>query len=124
MTEEKGMELRHYSLQEVARQFGLNASTLRFWSKEFDGITPRKTLHGRCYYLEEDIRRIRLIHHLVKERGMTLPGARQRLRDNRDDTVHEEAIVSQLKDIRDELRSLADAMSAYDPHLEPLGSDE
>jgi DNA-binding transcriptional MerR regulator len=74
--------------------------------------------------LEEDIRRIRLIHHLVKERGMTLPGARQRLRDNRDDTVHEEAIVSQLKDIRDELRSLADAMSAYDPHLEPLESDE
>ena len=64
-------EKLYFSIGEVAQQFGLNESTLRFWEKEFDEISPRKTKKGTRYYRQEDIEQIRLIHHLVKERGMT-----------------------------------------------------
>ena len=57
--------------------FDINESTLRFWEKEFNQIRPRKTGNGTRSYRQEDIESIRLIYHLVKERGMTLAGARQ-----------------------------------------------
>ena len=66
------VEKFYFSIGEVAQLFGLNESTLRFWEKEFDEISPRKTKKGTRYYRQEDIEQIRLIYHLVKERGMTI----------------------------------------------------
>ena len=81
------VEKFYFSIGEVAQLFGLNESTLRFWEKEFDEISPRKTKKGTRYYRQEDIEQIRLIYHLVKERGMTLSGARRKLKENRETTV-------------------------------------
>ena len=51
-------------------------------------------------YRKEDVETIRLIYHLVKERGMTLPGARQKLKDNREATIRNFEIIDRLKQIR------------------------
>ena len=56
---------------------------------------------------------MRLISHLVKERGMTLPGARQRLRNNKEATLRSYDIVDRLKSIRDELLVMRDALDAF-----------
>ena len=56
---------------------------------------------------------VKLIYHLVKERGMTLPGARQRLRDNKEATLRNYEIVDRLKTIREELLSMRDALDAF-----------
>ena len=77
MSLKKNKDLKlYFSISEVAQMFDVNESTLRFWEKEFDIINPRKTSKGTRFYKQEDIDAVRLIYHLVKERGMTLAGAR------------------------------------------------
>ena len=76
----KQMQRLYYSISEVAKMFDVNESTLRFWEKEFDIIQPRKTAKGTRFYRQEDIESVRLIYHLVKEKGLTLAGARHQRR--------------------------------------------
>jgi DNA-binding transcriptional MerR regulator len=105
-----------FSIKEVAQMVGLNAPTLRFWEKEFKEIAPRKNAQGSRFYDTEDIRQIRLIHYLLKVRGMTLAGARQKLKDNKEETVNQVEIYNRLEKIRSELLSFIDALDAYDKH--------
>ena len=71
--------------------------------KEFPIIKPKKNAKGSRQYRKEDIENIRLIYHLVKEKGMTLLGARQKLKDNKEDTIQAIEIIDRLKEIREEL---------------------
>lgn len=114
LKKEKNQKL-YYSISEVAQMFEVNESTLRFWEKEFDVIRPRKTAKGTRFYKQEDIDSVRLIYHLVKERGMTLAGARQKLKDNKETTVRQEDIVNRLKQIKEELLSMKEAFDSIGP---------
>ena len=105
------VEKLYFSIGEVAHLFGLNESTLRFWEKEFDEISPRKTKKGTRYYRQEDIEQVRLIYHLVKERGMTLSGARRTLKDNKEATVCLLEISDRLKGVRTALVSMIEALN-------------
>ena len=62
---------------------------------------------------KEDIETVKLIYHLVKERGMTLPGARQRMKDNKENTLRNFEIVDRLKAIREELLSMKRALDGF-----------
>lgn len=114
LKKDKNLKL-YFSISEVAQMFDVNESTLRFWEKEFDIIHPRKTAKGTRYYKQEDIDAVRLIIHLVKERGMTLAGARQKLKENPEKTIRQEEIVNRLKQIKEELLSMKAAFDALDP---------
>jgi len=103
------MKKMQYSIREVAEMFDVNESTLRFWEKEFSIIRPHKTPKGTRYYRPEDIESVRLVHHLVKERGMTLEGARKKIKDNPEKTAQNEDIVNRLKSIKIELKSIIQA---------------
>ncbi|MDR1407437.1 MAG: MerR family transcriptional regulator [Tannerella sp.] len=107
--EDKDVKL-YYSIKEVAQLFGVNESTLRFWETKFSEISPRKTPNGARYYTEEDIDNVRLIHHLVKERGLTLAGARRKLDENREVTVNHESIIHRLKKLQAELLILVNEL--------------
>ncbi|MDR0657730.1 MAG: MerR family transcriptional regulator [Mediterranea sp.] len=96
----------YYSTGEVAGMFHVNESLLRFWEKEFPQIAPKKAGRGIRQYRREDVETIKLIYHLVKEKGMTLAGARQRITDNKEATVRNFEIVNRLKAIREELLSI------------------
>lgn len=100
----------YYSITEVADMFGVNASLLRFWEKEFPQIAPKTANRGVRQYRKEDVETVRLIYHLVKEKGMTLPGARQKLKDNKEATVRNFEIISRLREIRAELVGMKDAL--------------
>lgn len=95
-----------YSISEVAKMFDVNESLLRYWEKEFSSIHPQKTKKGTRQYRKEDIEAIRLVYYLVKEKGMTLAGAKQKLKDNKDTVVKTADIVSRLETIKSELISL------------------
>lgn len=105
---------RFYSIKEVAQMFGLNESTLRFWEKEFEEIAPKKNDKGTRFYLQEDIEQIRLIYYLLKVRGMTIPGARQKLKDNKADTVNQEEVYNRLEKIKSELNMFISALDDYE----------
>lgn len=109
---DKNLKL-YYSISEVAEMFGVNESLLRYWEKEFPQLCPKKAGRGVRQYRKEDVETVRLIFHLVKERGMTLPGARQRLRNNKEATLRSYEIVDRLKSIREELLAMRDALDAF-----------
>ncbi len=96
----------YYSISEVARMFDVNESLLRYWEKEFPMISPKKAGGNIRQYRKEDIENIRLVYHLVKEKGLTLAGARQRLKQNRDTTVKTAEIIDRLKRVRAELAAM------------------
>jgi len=104
-TTDKELKL-YYSIAEVAEMFNVNPSLLRFWEKEFPQITPKTVGRGIRQYRKEDVETIGLIYHLVKEQGLTLPGARQRLKDNKETTLRNYDIVVRLKAIKEELLSI------------------
>ena len=59
----------YYSIKEVSEMFDLNASTLRYWEKEFPHLKPRTMGNKVRQYSKSDIEELRLIHNLVKVRG-------------------------------------------------------
>jgi len=94
------IEKHFYTIGEVTEMFGVNPSLIRFWEKNFDTISPQKNKKGNRLFTKESIEEIRLVYHLVKERGMTLKGAQQKIKSNREDVVNEHEVVKQLKNIR------------------------
>lgn len=109
---DKNLKL-YYSIGEVAEMFGVNESLLRFWEREFPQLNPQKAGRGIRQYRKEDIETLKLIYYLVKERGMTLPGARQRMKDRRESTLRNFETVERLKAIREELIGMRDALDAF-----------
>ncbi len=109
---DKNLKL-YYSIGEVAEMFGVNESLLRFWEREFPQLNPKKAGRGIRQYRKEDIETLKLIYYLVKERGMTLPGARQRMKDRRESTLRNFETVERLKAIREELIGMRDALDAF-----------
>jgi DNA-binding transcriptional MerR regulator len=93
-------EKLYFSISEVAEKFNLAPSALRFWEKEFDTINPFKNKKGNRFYTQEDIDQIAVINHLVKERGLTLKGAKAKIRENKDEVEHNYEIVRKLQEIK------------------------
>jgi len=106
-----------YSIQEVAEMFHVNASLLRYWEKEFKSIRPYKSEKGTRQYREEDIEAIRLVYHLVKDKGLTLAGAKKKLESNKESVVQTEKIVDRLKFIRSELLAMKEEIEEIEEHL-------
>lgn len=96
----------YYSIKEVASHFDVNESLLRFWETEFDIINPKKTSGGIRQYSRQDIENISLVYHLVKEKGLTLEGARQVLKQNKDGESRKVEVLKRLEKIRKELKDL------------------
>lgn len=105
---EKPVEKLYYSIGEVAEMFQVNTSLIRYWEKEFSIIKPKKNKKGNRFFTQQDIDNFHLIFHYVKERGLTLKGAQQKLKDNKDDTVNNFTVVQSLQDIRAMLVELRD----------------
>ena len=97
---EKPIEKLYYSIGEVADIFEVNVSLLRFWEKEFDILKPKKNKKGNRMFTTKDLDNLKIIYHLVKERGYTLEGAKKKLKENKEDTINNIEIVNRLKDIR------------------------
>ncbi|MDR0814496.1 MAG: MerR family transcriptional regulator [Bacteroidales bacterium] len=95
-----------YSISEVADKFGVNTSLIRYWESQFDVINPKKNKKGNRMFTPKDVEAVGLVHYYVKERGMTLKGALQKIRDNRHDTENNFQVIQSLKQIRATLLEL------------------
>ena len=96
-------EKRYYNIGEVAKAFGVNASLIRFWEKEFDALKPKKNAKGNRKFTPEDIKNLKFIYHLVKERGFTLEGAKTHLKEDKQETLTNFEIISKLEDVKNQL---------------------
>ena len=73
-------EKLYYSMGEVAEMFDVNTSLIRHWESQFSILRPKRNKKGNRLFSPQDVENLKLIYHLVKERGMTLDGARKALR--------------------------------------------
>lgn len=96
----------YYSIGEVAKMFNVNTSLIRFWEKEFDIIKPQKNKKGNRMFTQEDVDNFHVIYHLVKERGFTLQGAKDKLRQDRAGTAANLEMVKTLTKVREFLVNL------------------
>ncbi|WP_298947678.1 MerR family transcriptional regulator [uncultured Polaribacter sp.] len=96
-------EKRYYKIGEVAKAFNVNTSLIRFWEKEFDIIKPKKNAKGNRLFTAEDIKNFKLIFNLVKERGFTLEGAKQKLKQNPNTTLQNHELITKLEFVKAEL---------------------
>ena len=107
---ETKVEKLYYSIGEVAKIFDVNTSLIRFWEKEFDIIKPKKNKKGNRFFTKQDIDHFHLIYHLVKERGMTLTGAKKKLKENKDDTLNNFDVIKSLSEIKNLLNEIKDTL--------------
>ncbi len=96
----------YYSISEVAEMIGVSETLLRYWEKEFPTIAPKKAGRNIRQYSQEDIEQVRVIHHLVKVKGMKLAAARKALKNSRDDVERNVEVVGRLQAVREELMQI------------------
>ena len=111
----------YYSIGEVAEMFDVNTSLIRFWEKKFDIIKPHKNKKGNRMFTPKDVDNLKLIYHLVKERGMTLAGAQKRLKENKDGAVLDMDIVERLLNIRSMLVEIREELKKEGEIITPEG---
>jgi len=100
------IEKFYYSIGEVAKIINVNPSLIRYWEKEFDVIQPKKNKKGNRLFTTKDIEQLKLIYFLVKEKGMTLKGARQSLKKNKHKIIENYELTDRLKKIRNMLKEI------------------
>lgn len=107
---EKEIEKLYYSIGEVADTFSVAPSLIRFWESEFELIKPKKNRKGNRQFTKEDIDNVRTIYHLVKEKGFTLQGAKEMLRNDTQAVKDKMEMIDSLRSVRNFLLELRDKL--------------
>jgi DNA-binding transcriptional MerR regulator len=107
---EKEIEKLYYSIGEVSEMFSVAPSLIRFWESEFDLIKPKKNRKGNRQFTREDIDHVRTIFHLVKEKGFTLAGAKDMLRNDSQAVRDKMECIDSLKRVRGFLAELREKL--------------
>ena len=108
---EKRKSKHFYSIAEVAEEFGVAESLLRFWEKQFPNIHPKKAGNNVRQYTAEDIEEVRVVYNLVKVRGMKLNAAKDVLSKNKKGAGDISLIINELRSLREDLVNLRKELS-------------
>lgn len=108
---EPKIEKVFFTISEVSEMLGVTPSLIRFWDKEFSVLKFRKTQKGNRIFTQEDIQQLRVIYHLVKEKGMTLKGAEHLLKKNKEGTTRTAEVIERLLDIKQQIADIRNEMS-------------
>ena len=98
-------EKSYYSIGAVSEMFKVNQSLIRFWENEFSILKPKKNAKGDRFFRPEDVKNLKLIYHLLRERKYTIEGAKEFLKKNKSAEKKFEMIES-LKNLQSFLSEL------------------
>ncbi len=107
---EREINKLYYSMGEVTAMFGVNASQIRFYEREFDIIQPKKNKKGNRLFTPEDIANLKIIFNLVKDKGYTLQGARDYLRNNKNEARENQRVIDSLQRLKTFLLEVRDSL--------------
>ena len=113
---------KYYSIGQVAKILNLidpktgkiNTHTLRFWQKNFKEIKPKLFSGRRRLYNSSDIKILKKIKYLLKDKGMTILGVKKLLDNdksnldelNRDNIKTKDNIKLKIKNISKLIKNL------------------
>ncbi|MDE6374596.1 MAG: MerR family transcriptional regulator [Alistipes sp.] len=120
-----------YSMGEVAEMFDVKTSLIRHWETQFSVLKPKRNKKGNRLFSPEDVENLKVIYHLVKERGMTLEGAKRAMKRraaNGDEIRREAELMTRLKHIRTLLLEVREDLKTggegiVDEDKEPIETD-
>lgn len=104
-----------YSMGEVTDMFDVNASLIRYWESKFDCIRPHKNKKGNRMFTPSDVENLKLIYHLVKEKGMTLEGANSAMKRRNKSVKRDVSILERLQNIRAMLVEVRESLGDNSP---------
>lgn len=118
-------EKLYYSMGEVAEMFDVRPSLLRHWESQFAVLRPKRNKKGNRLFTPQDVENLKLIYHLVKERGMTLDGARKALRSRRADkgVSRDAELMERLQRIRALLLEVREDLKADEGEVVAVADD-
>ncbi|HRD44458.1 MAG TPA: MerR family transcriptional regulator, partial [Ferruginibacter sp.] len=96
---------QYYSIGAVAEMFKANVSLLRFWEKEFDILKPRKNGKGDRLFRPQDIKNLKMIHHLLRQKKFTIDGAKEFIKKNKQ-AEENYAVIETLQKLKTFLNEL------------------
>lgn len=103
-----------YSISEVAEMFGVTETLLRYWEKVFPSIKPRKTSRNIRQYTSDDLEEIRIVHNLVKVRGMKLAAAKEVIKKNHQGAAGITQVIDRLQRVREDLYAIKKELDLLD----------
>ena len=103
----------YYSITEVAEMFKINASTLRFWEKEFPSLRPDTNEKGTRKYTKKDIELIKKIHYYSVTKGMTLKGVKAQLVRNKSKKYDSVELIDELLSLRADLEEVRKELNKF-----------
>ncbi|MBV2227747.1 MULTISPECIES: MerR family transcriptional regulator [Sphingobacterium] len=107
---EREINKLYYTMGEVTEMFGVNASQIRFYEREFDILQPKKNKKGNRLFTQNDIANLKIIFNLVKDKGYTLQGAREFLRSNKNEARENQRIIESLEGLKSFLIEVRDSL--------------
>lgn len=105
------LDKKYYKIKDVAEILEIPASTLRYWEQEFPECAPRRSKSNQRYYKANDIETLRMIHYLVKVKGLRIEAAKEELKNNRKNVSKRLEVVDLLTDTRNELKEMLAALN-------------
>ncbi|MGE4413869.1 MAG: MerR family transcriptional regulator [Bacteroidia bacterium] len=102
------VEKLYYTIGEVSEMLDENTSLVRFWAQKFpEFIRPARNKKGNRLFTAQDVTNFKMIHFLVKERGMTLEGALKRMKDNKEGIDRRIDVIESLNGIKEKLEAVS-----------------
>ena len=106
------LDKKYYKISEVAEIINVAPSTLRFWEGQFTIIKPKRNDKGTRFYTPRDIEVIRMIHFLVKEKGLKLEAAQEQIKRNHSGVSRKYEAIERLRNVRDTIQQMLDALNS------------
>ena len=97
------VEKLYYSMGEITEMFDVEPSVIRYWCKQFTCLSPKRNAKGNRMFTKQDVERLKRIHHLLKERKMTIEGAQKAMRKSviaAEENESDVALLEQLQSVR------------------------
>ncbi|EOR95385.1 MULTISPECIES: MerR family transcriptional regulator [Arcticibacter] len=100
----------YYTMGEVTEMFQVNASQIRFYEREFEILQPKKNKKGNRLFSPEDVENLKIIFHLVKDKGYTLSGAKDHLKTNKTEIKENQKVIDSLEKLKKFLLEVKDQL--------------
>ncbi len=107
---ENSIDKLYYKIKDVAEMLDVPQSTLRFWEKEFPECAPRRSKTNIRYYTSDNIHKLKMIRYLIKDEGLRIEAARERLRVSSDNVSRRIEVIEKLEKVKSELEGMLAAL--------------
>ena len=112
------VEKLYYSMGEVTEMFDVEPSLIRYWCSQFNCLRPKRNAKGNRLFTPQDIEKLKRIHHLLKEKKMTIEGAQKAMRKRNIEAESQDSdieLLEQLQSLRAMLVEMRESIGEEEP---------